>query len=236
MKKHIPVGLAVLVALCTAASASLVVYDQSNPPDTDGLPSGGWGTYRGFSATLSDTALSQAASGLEEGTTLADYETVFLTGLLLRHAGSQGAAPAAPTGDWTQAWLKVYTTQTPSAASWVGDSAEYNDMSYGGEERNVAYSFNNLALDPDTKYYFYFANTLGGGDVADVTYSSGRMRVSNNVDHTHDGNLYNPSWGAQDTAYDAIFAATVSSVPEPSTFVLVAAGCGVALMARRRRR
>ncbi len=225
---------AILATAAAQSVAAIVVFNQLNPPDGTGLPSGGWGTYRGFSVNFNDSALDQTADGLESGTALADYSTVFLTSLVIRHSGSQGAQPAAPTGDWTDALLKVYTSQTPTVASFVGDATTRNDVSWGGSERNITFEFDFLALDPGTTYYFYLSNTAGNVDPADQSWTSGRFRVSNDATHTYpSGNLINNAWGNQDTAFDAVFAATFSSIPEPG--VALSGLLGLLLLARRRR-
>ncbi len=47
------------------------------------------------------------------------------------------------------------------------------------------------------------------------------------------GNLINNAWGNQDTAFDAVFAATFSAIPEPATTMIGA--IGLLIMLRRRR-
>lgn len=217
--------------LIHGATAAITIYNQSNPPDTTDLPSGGWGTYRGFSVSFADAALSTDYTAPESAPT---PSTVYLTDLVLRHSGNQGASPATPTGDWTDALLKVYTTQTPSTASYVGDASNSNDMSWGGSERNVTFTFDFLPIDPAATYYFFFSNTAGNVALADQTWTSGRLRVSNNANVTYgSGNLINNSWGNQDTAFDAVFAASFSSIPEPAATMIGA--IGLLMMLRRRR-
>lgn len=232
--KSLLLACSVTVATALCSQAAITAFNQSNPPDASGLPSGGWGTYRGFSITFTDAALSQSADGLETGNVLSDYTTVFLDAMVLRHSGNQGPSPSAPTGDWTDARLKVYTSQTPTVSSYIGGSSNANDMSWGGSERNVTFNFGLLALDPTTKYYFYFSNTAGNVDPAEQTWTSGRLRVSNNSEHTYSsGNLINNSWGNQDTAFDAVLAASFSSIPEPTVALL--GGLGLLQLLRRRR-
>jgi len=219
------------VFLSSALRADIIVYNQENPPSNTGLPTGGWGTYRGFSVDFSDVALSTDYTPPDSAPTPA---ALFLTELTLRHAGNQGATPTAPTGDWTQVLLKVYTTQTPTTGSYVGDSFNILDMSYGGAERNQTFTFSNLGVDSAIKYFFYFSNTPGNVEPDDQTWSSGRLRVSNVSTHTFSsGNLINPAWGNQDAAFDAVFAAQFSAVPEPSSLLLLSAG-GLLVMLRRR--
>jgi len=217
-RKFLVLGAMGMSSVC----ADIIVYNQENPPSNTGLPSGGWGTYRGFSVNFSDAALSTDYTPPDAAPTPSE---LFLFELTLRHAGNQGATPTAPTGDWTQVMLKVYTTQTPTIGSYVGDSSNIVNMSYGGVERNETFLFNNVQVDAGTKYYFYFSNTPGNVEPNDQTWSSGRLRVSNVASHTFTtGNLVNPSWGNQDTAFDAVFAAEFRAVPEPSSLLLLGAG------------
>jgi MYXO-CTERM domain-containing protein len=130
--------------------------------------------------------------------------------------------------------VKVYTTQTPTTASYIGDSLQTNNLSQSGSERNVTYTFSNLQMTSSQKYYFYFANTAGNEEIGNVTWAAGRLRVSNNAGHTYSsGNLVNQTWGNQDTTYDAVFTASFSSVPEPSAALL--GGLGLLALLRRRR-
>ena len=213
-KRFLPVLLlAAFAVLAVPTHGEITIYNQNNPPDGEALPGGGWGTYRGFSVRFDDTALSTAYTPPDEVPTPA---TVYLTDLVLRHPGTQGAGSTAP-GDWTNARLKVYTTQTPGTASYIGDSLNTNDMSQAGAERNVTFSFASLPINTGTTYYFYFANSEGNLPIGEITWTSGRLRVSNDPSHTYgSGNLINASWGNQDVAFDAVFAATFSSSP-PST-------------------
>lgn len=219
MKSFMILILIAAVAFTASVNAEIVIYNQNNPPDGTALPSGGWGTYRGFYALLDGFDLSVDTTGDEAGKSLGDFATIYLTDLVLRHSGNQGGSPTAPNGNPTNAVLKIYTEQTPSTGSFVGDSLNTNDMSWAGSERNVTYTFDNLALDPTQEYFFYFANTLGNpADIGDVEWTDGRLRVSNDAGHTFSpGNLINASFGDQDTAFDAVFALHASSIPEPGT-------------------
>lgn len=201
------------------AQAEIIIYNQNNPPDASDLPSGGWGTYRGFYMLPDGFDMTIETTGADAGKSIADFDTVYLTDLIIRHSGSGGSSPTAPTGDPTNAVMKIYTEQTPGTGSFVGDSLNINDMSYGGSERNITYNFDNLALDPTRNYYFYFANTSGNpADINDVDWTDGRLRVSNDAGLTFSpGNLINPSFGDQDTACDAVFSLQASSIPEPAT-------------------
>ncbi|MBP7275402.1 MAG: hypothetical protein KBA51_04280 [Kiritimatiellae bacterium] len=234
--KKLMLGLVAAITLGAmgVAQADLVVYNQNNPPDATDLPGGGWGTYRGFGVNLTDVALSLDATGAHTGTTLGDYATVFLTGLTLRHPGSQGAASSAFAGDWSTALVKIYTTQTPTMGTYVGDSTNTQDMSQTGVERNAAYTFNNIALDPTQTYFFYYSNTTGNVDPASVIWTAGRQRVSNNAGHTYasEGLVARATFGDQDPAYDAVFSATV--IPEPATLSLALVFGAAAVFHRRR--
>jgi hypothetical protein len=213
------------------AHGAITIYNQNNPPDATDLPSGGWGTYRGFSVTFNDVALTTAYTAPDASPT---PSTLYLTDLTIRHPGNQGAGSTPTSGDWTTAMVKVYTTQTPTTASYIGDSLQTNDLSQTGTERNLTYTFSNLQMTSGQKYYFYFANTAGNEEIGDVTWAAGRLRVSNNANLTYSsGNLVNQTWGNQDTAFDAVFAASFSSVPEPSVTLL--GGIGMLLLFRRRR-
>ncbi len=201
------IGAAACLVTSTA-QAEIILYNQSNPPDTTDLPTGGWGSYRGFSMHFDDTAFSAAYTGAD---TPPLPSTIYLTEMTVRHPGTQGS-PSTPMGDWTQARMKIYTTQTPTTASYIGDSASIADMSQSGVERNVTFNFASLPLNPTTTYYFYFSNTEGNVEPSEQTWTVGRLRVSNNTNITYSsGNLVNAAWGNQDTAFDAVFAATFTS-------------------------
>lgn len=228
MKTTLP--LALFAAGALSADGAIVIHNQDNPPTATDLPSGGWGTYRGFSVSFSDAALSTAYTSPDSAPTPG---TIYLGELTLRHPGTQGSGSSAP-GDWTNALVKVYSSQTPTTGTFVGDSTNVQDMSQAGSERNVSFTFGNLAIDPTATYWFYFSNTAGNVEPGDQTWTSGRLRVSNNANHTYgSGNLWNASFAAQDTAFDPVFSATFSSVPEPSAALL--GGLGALALLRRRR-
>ncbi len=222
-------AIAAVLALAGPLQAAIVVFNQNNPPDTENLPSGGWGSYQGFSVTFTDPALTQVAGGIEAGTMLGDYPTVYLTDLVIRRSGSSGATDA------NNVLLKVYSTQTPTTGSFVGESSNRGDMRGGISETNIAFTFDHLALFPDTKYHFYFADTADNEPIGDIAWRQGRLRASNHASVTYpSGNLINASWGNQDTAYDAVFAATFASEPlePPAPFrVLASYDSGVAATA-----
>ena len=220
-----------LLLAAAPAHGAITIYNQNNLPDATDLPTGGWGTYRGFSVTFNDVALTTAYTAPDSSPT---PSTFYLTDLTFRHAGNQGAGSTPTSGDWTTAMVKVYTTQTPTTASFIGDSLQTNDLSQSGAERNVSYTFSNLQMTSSQKYYFYFANTTGNEEINNVTWAAGSLRVSNNAGLTYtSGNLVNQTWGNQDTAYDAVLAASFSSVPEASSALL---GCiGMMLLLRRGR-
>jgi len=223
------VALAALLPVASTQAAVIQVYNQNNPIDGTDLPSGGWGSYLGFSVRFDDPALT--TTGPLSGTLL-------LSELTVRHPGSNGAVPGGLPGTDTAVYLKVYTTQNATPESWVGDSIDPVNMSWGGDERNVTFTFNNLLISPDTTYYFYFSNAAGDPTDPGFTeaWASGRLRVSNNANVTYSsGGLHDPNtatrFNARDVAYDPVFVATF--VPEPASLALM--GLGSLLMLRRRR-
>lgn len=210
--------------IASSANAAVVIYNQNTPPDNSGLPSGGWGTYRGFSVNFSDVALSTSYTAGETSTPA----TINLTQLAVRHAGSQGSPP---NGNSANALLKVYTTQSPTQASFVGDSTNRNDLTQTGTERTVTFDFAQLSLNTSQTYYFILAETEGDGSSTPIEFTGGRLRVSNDANHNYSGNLISATYGTADAAFDAIFAATF--VPEPSAALLGALGV-LGLLRRRR--
>jgi len=207
------VPMAMVLTLAGPSSSAIIVYNQNNPPDTENLPSGGWGNYQGLSVVFTDSALTETVGGVESGTSLGDYPTVYLTDLVVRRSGSAGVTNA------NDVLMKVYATQTPTTGSYVGESSNRNNMNGGISETNIAFTFDHLALFPDTKYHFYFADTAENEPIGDIAWRQGRLRVSNHASHTYpSGNLISASWGNQDTAYDSVFTATFASEPpEPPT-------------------
>lgn len=178
---------------------SLTLFNQSNPPDAAQLVSGGWGNYRGFSIRFNDAALS-SDSGIQPG------DPMLLQQLVIRRAATaSGTVP----GDPANAILKIYTSQTPSTATWVADSINVVDVRGGLSETNLTFAFPSVALDPNVQYWFHFANTPGDLPIEQVTWTNARLRVSNHASHTFSsGNLVSGTWGNQDTAWDPLLAAT----------------------------
>lgn len=223
----VPLLLA-LSCLTLPGHAAISIYNQNDPPNTTDLPTGGWGSYRGFSVTFNDAALTTTYTSPETAPLPA---TIYLEELIIRRAGTSGTGVV---GDPQNARLKIYTSQTPSSLTWVGDAINTADMRQGISETNITYSFDYIALSADTKYWFYFGNTEGDGSVTPITWTTGRLRVSNNANVTFtSGNLINTSFGNQDIAYDAVFVAKFSSVPEPAAAFF--GGIGLLTLLRRRR-
>lgn len=217
-----------LTAICLPCNAAIVIYNQNNPMDDTDLPSGGWGNYLGFSVSFNDAALTTDFTAPDSAPL---PSTIFLTDLTIRRSGTTGTGAA---GDPQNALLKIYTSQTPSSASWVGDSLGTQDMRQGISDANIAYTFDTLELSSASTYWFYFANTAGDGSETPITWATGRLRVSNNANITYSsGNLVNPSFGNQDTAFDPVFVATFSSIPEPNITIL--GSLGLLTLLRRRR-
>jgi hypothetical protein len=221
-----------LIASSLASTGAVIIYNQDSPPTPSGLPAGGWGNYKGFSFSYGDSALSADTDGSDE-TSLPT--TLLLTDLVVRRAGT---ASGGPIGDPSDVLIKVYSTQTPTTASWIGDSVSTGNMAAGISEDNVSFSFDKLALDSEVTYWFYFANAgqTGNLEIEEITFASGRMRVSNHADHTYgSGNVINGAtqgnWAAHDGAFDAVFQATF--VPEPTIALL--GGIGLITLLRRRR-
>lgn len=177
----------------------LTRFNQSNPPDTSQLASGGWGNYRGFSVRFNDSAL-ESDNGQPLGNPLLLQQLV-----IRRAATASGSVP----GDPAKAILKIYSSQAPGTATWVADSTNTADVRGGVSETNLTFTFASVPLDPAVQYWFHFANTPGDLPVGQVTWTNARLRVSNHVGHTFSsGNLVNGAWGNQDTAWDPLLAAT----------------------------
>lgn len=167
-----------------------------------------------------DSALTTAYTDGETSTPA----TVQLTDLMIGFGNLAGAS--------SDAWLKVYTAATPSASDFVGDSTNQRNVAGAGSNHQETFTFDRLELDLSKTYYFYFAMTEGDGSVDAITFTTGRMSVSNSVnDRYTSGSLYHTTFEPKDTGYDAIFAATF--VPEPSAALLGAFGA-LGLLRRRR--
>ena len=177
----------------------LTRFNQSNPPDTAALVSGGWGNYRGFSIRFNDDALD-SDTGVQPGNPLLLQRII-----IRRSATASGTLPGNPAN----AILKLYSSQTPGTTTWIADSTNTADVRGGISESNLTYTFDSVALDPTVKYWFHFANTPGNLSIGQVTWTNARLRVSNNTGHTFSsGNLVNSTWGNQDTAWDPLLAAS----------------------------
>jgi hypothetical protein len=173
-------------------------FNQSHPPTSLASGTGSVGSYRGFSIRFDDTALE---SDSEQPAT----NPLVLARMTIRRGASNASLP----GDPANAILKIYTSQTPSPATWVADSTNTADVRGGISEDNVAFHFDSVELDPETKYWFHFANTPGDLPNNQITWTNARLRVSSSPDHTFSsGNLVNGSWGNQDTASDPLISAT----------------------------
>lgn len=180
----------------TFTDQPLTVYNQSNPPDASNLPSGGFGNYRGFSFRPNDTALSTVGGSLAA-------PDLLLGNLIVRRSASAGSGSAA-------AYLKVYSSATPSTATWIGDSTNTANTNGGISDTNLSFNFNSLPVQAGTTYYFYFANTPGNLAPNAITWTTGRLVASNNSGHTYtSGNLINTSWASTDSAYDAVFSSSI---------------------------
>ena len=184
---------------------SLTRFNQSNPPDTAQLVSGGWGNYRGFSARFNDAAF-ESDTGVPPGNPLLLQQLV-----VRRSATASGSVP----GDPANAILKIYSSQTPGTATWIADSTNTADVRGGVSEANLTFTFPSVPLDPTVQYWFHFANTPGNLPIEQVTWTNARLRVSNHAAHTFSsGTLVSAAWGNQDTAWDPLLAATFAhSVP-----------------------
>jgi autotransporter-associated beta strand protein len=180
----------------TFTDQPLTVYNQSNPPDASNLPSGGFGNYRGFSFRPNDTALTSVGGSLAA-------PDLLLGNIVVRRSASAGAGSAA-------AYLKVYSSATPSTATWIGDSSNTANTNGGISDTNLSFNFNSLPIQAGSTYYFFFANTPGNLALNAITWTTGRLIASNNSGHTYSsGNLINTSWASTDSAYDAVFSSSI---------------------------
>ncbi len=180
----------------TFSDLTITVYNQNNPPDSSDLPSGGYGNYRGFSFRPNDNSLT------EDGGSLTAPD-LLLSNLSVRRSATAGSGSSA-------AYLKVYSSAVPSTATWIGDSTNTANTNGGISDANLGFSFNSLPIQSGTTYYFYFANTPGNLDPAAIAWTTGRLAASNKSVHTYpSGNLINTSWASADTAYDAVFSASL---------------------------
>jgi autotransporter-associated beta strand protein len=200
----------------TFSDQPLTVFNQNHPPDSTALPSTGHGNYRGFSLRPNDTAFTVNGGSI----TAPD---LILSSLTLRRSATAGSNSS------NAVYLKIYTSQTPGTATWVGDSTNTGNLSGGNSEANVTFDFASLPINAGSTYYFYFANTPGNLASSAITWNTGRLRVSNDAGHTYSsGNLINTTWGSADTAFDAIFSAgiqmrTYSSPATPNDTLTFAA-------------
>ena len=180
----------------TFSDQALVVFNQNNPPDASNLPSGGYGNYRGFSFRPNDTALTTLGGSLAA-------PDLLLSNLSVRRSASAGSGSAA-------AYVKVYSSATPSTATWIGDSTNTANTNGGISDANLSFNFNSLPIQAGTTYSFYFANTPGNLAPAAITWTTGRLVASNNSGHTYSsGNLVNTSFAATDSSYDAVFSSSI---------------------------
>ena len=232
MTKYITVA-ALLAAGSAFADAAVVsnINGTLNDP-TEQLPDGGSGAYYGFSFTL---------PGSIEGITTS---TVVLESIEFVRAYSQMKGIAAT------AWLNIYSSGTPTGNGCLGQSNDATATASVGSaaddaEWSSAVSFNgsNIELTLGTTYYVFFSSAEDTG--ADYAAASNIVKAALRLGKTDSGTVtltgsdvayLGTVGGTQGGGWMPAYKVTVSAVPEPSAFGLLAGLGALALVASRRRR
>ena len=232
MTKYITVAalLAAGSAFANAAVVSNINGTLTNP--TEQLPDGGFGAYYGFSFTL---------PGSIEGITTS---TVMLDSIEFVRANSQTPGLAET------AWLNIYSSDTPSADGYLGQSNDATATASVGSaaddaEWSSAVSFNgsSIELTLGTTYYVFFSSAEDTGE--DYNAAEHIVKAALRLGKTDSGLVrltgsdvayVGTGGGTQGGGWMPAYKVTVSAVPEPSAFGLLAGLGALALVASRRRR
>ena len=144
-----------------------------------------------------------------------------------------------------EVYLNVYTSSTPSAETFLGQSSELAVAKPGSKElafESVNFRNNDKAsdiiLEAGQTYYVFFSSTLIDGDYV-FTSVDGMLVLSKSEDVRGDDVAYAGTNGS--TTGDGarpIYGVTLdaASLPEPSAFGLLAGTCALAFAASRRGR
>ena len=232
MTKYITVAalLAAGSAFANAAVVSNINGTLTNP--TEQLPDGGFGAYYGFSFTLPGTI-----AGIES-------DTVVLDSIEFVRAYSQTPGLAET------AWLNIYSSDTPSTDGYLGQSDSATNTASVGSSRNdaewssaVSFNGSSIELTLGTTYYVFFSSAEDTG--ADYAAGSNIVKAALRLGKTDSGTVtltgsdvaYTGTNGSsQGNGWLPAYKVTVSAVPEPSAFGLLAGLGALALVASRRRR
>jgi hypothetical protein len=213
---------AMLGVVVTSARADYRLYNQTAPPTPNAGGTANFGAA-GFNLRLDDPAFTVDVTG---GSTLPLPSSLRLTSLGLVR-GSGGNSPAINTN---QHYLKVFGG-TPSAATFVGASTNFQDFDDTSGAAVNTYAFAGLDLATSTTYVFAFA-TNNSPDASGLGLL-GRVQGSNLAADVYAGMFLNPDYTTNaDATRDPMLLIGATTVPEPTTLSFLAGG----LLALRRRR
>ncbi|MEM6551228.1 MAG: PEP-CTERM sorting domain-containing protein [Planctomycetota bacterium] len=133
-------------------------------------------------------------------------------------------------GDPGQVFLNIYSSLSGGViGGFVGSSAEV-DWNASSPGSAVVFAFDNLILDPDTKYFAALSTTATSGDIV-----STRMRGQGGNPYSGGGVVLNNAGGNiteaanNDLRFEAVFV-----IPEPGSMSLLVSG--LVLVGLRKRR
>ena len=231
MKKYIAIATLLAAGSAFANATTIANYDVDTLTSDKlvNCTSGGYGAYQGFSFTIPSSV---------EGSTIGENEWISLESITFARGDSGGQAISS------EAYLNIYSSSSLSAGSFLGQSDEEAitgklnssnaNASNNGKFESV--SFSNLKLSLGTTYYVFFS-TAKIDDSYAFEAAAASLRLGKAADGITgaDRVFKNPS-AMEGETWRPIYNVSVSVIPEPSTFGLLAGLGALALVGTRRRR
>lgn len=215
-----------LTLLISSLNADIVILDNYSTQQ-NGAEQGAVGNFRKQSFTPNIAGLG-ALDTVNANSPLPP--TVFLQSTTFLSAISNAGGNDGPA----EAFINVYQG-IGDGGTFIGSSLNTNDITGAvGTVTPFTWNFANLALDSSLEHAFVFSFTNTPGDPMAV-----RLQVARDADGSF-GSSYAGgtasifSNGDSPTAFDVRFSVTFSTIPEPTSFLVLGIGALVLLGHRRR--